>query len=96
VALGIPAVVADLPTIRAHFSADEVHFFEPGDASSLAAAIVQIARDPEAAARRVEAARTRYQDYRWQRNAATYTELLWRLAERPRRGRLTRRAPGSE
>jgi glycosyltransferase involved in cell wall biosynthesis len=96
VALGIPAVVADLPTIRAHFSSNEVCFFDPGDASSLAAAIVQVATDPEAAAARVEAARTRYQAYRWQRNAAVYTELVWRLAERRRRGRLVHRVAGSE
>ncbi len=86
VALGVPAVVADLPTIRLHFSEHEVCFFEAGDAASLAAALEHVASDPEAAARRAEAARERYEAYRWHRSAATYAELLWRLARERRRG----------
>jgi glycosyltransferase involved in cell wall biosynthesis len=48
VALGIPAVAADLPTIRGHFSETEILFFEPGSASSLARALESVAREPEA------------------------------------------------
>jgi glycosyltransferase involved in cell wall biosynthesis len=91
VALGIPAVVADLETIRAHFSDNEVWFFEPGDPLSLAAALERVATDPEAAAGRVAAARARYETYRWQRYADVYTELLWRLATQRRRGVAVRR-----
>src|SRR5262249_50922886 len=36
VVLGIPVVVASLPTLRAHFGDDEVAFFRAGDAGSLA------------------------------------------------------------
>jgi glycosyltransferase involved in cell wall biosynthesis len=86
VALGIPAVVADLETIRAHFSENEVWFFEPGNPVSLAAALQRVAADPDAAARRAAAARARYEAYRWQRYADVYTELLWRLAAQRRRG----------
>ncbi len=57
VALEIPAVCADLPTLRAHFTHDEVTFFKAGDAEALADAIVGIARDPAGARRR---ARTRF------------------------------------
>ncbi len=86
VALGIPAVVADLETIRAYFSDNEVWFFEPGDPLALAAALERVATDPQAAADRVAAARARYEAYRWQRYADVYTELLWRLAAQRRRG----------
>jgi len=86
VAMGIPAVAPRLPTIREHFSDEEVWFFEPGDAESLAAALVAVSADPEAAARRAENARSRYEAYRWPHSARTYTDVLWRLAEKRRRG----------
>jgi glycosyltransferase involved in cell wall biosynthesis len=86
VALGIPAVVAELPTIRAHFSENDVWFFEPGNPDSLAAALERVAADPAAASERAAAARARYETYRWQRYADVYTELLWRLAAQRRRG----------
>jgi glycosyltransferase involved in cell wall biosynthesis len=35
VAVGVPVVCAGLPTIREHFSDDELLFFEPGDATDL-------------------------------------------------------------
>jgi glycosyltransferase involved in cell wall biosynthesis len=85
-AIGIPAVAADLPTIRGHFSDEEVCFFEPGDAASLARALESVAADPASAARRAEAARGRYESYRWEHSARTYTDLLHRLARRRRRG----------
>jgi glycosyltransferase involved in cell wall biosynthesis len=93
VALGIPAVAADLPTIRGHFSETEVLFFEPGSASSLARALESVAREPEAATRRAAAARARYEAYRWHHSARTYTDLIWGLAERRRRGVDSQRPP---
>ena len=80
VVLGLPAVVADLPTLRRHFSESEVLFFEPGNAQSLASALVQVADDPAAALVRVEAARARYfEEYSWpvqaERLAAVYGGL---------------------
>jgi glycosyltransferase involved in cell wall biosynthesis len=85
-AMGIPAVAPDLPTIRGHFSDGEVAFFEAGNAASLAHALERVAADPEGAARRAEAARRRYESYRWEHNARTYVELLTRLARKRRRG----------
>jgi glycosyltransferase involved in cell wall biosynthesis len=79
VALGIPVVCADLPTLREHFSAEEVLFFRAGDADSLAEALLAVARKPEAAAERAERARQRYEDYRWPVQAARYTSVLERL-----------------
>jgi glycosyltransferase involved in cell wall biosynthesis len=76
VALGVPVVSADLPTIADHFSRDEVRFFRAGDARSLARALVDVANDPGAAAARARAARQRYENYRWERSARAYTTVL--------------------
>ena len=78
VALGIPVVSADLPTIRAYFSDDEVAYFRAGDASSLARTLVRTIQDPDAAKARAAAARVRYEAYRWPVNAARYTSVLQR------------------
>jgi glycosyltransferase involved in cell wall biosynthesis len=81
VALGIPAVVADLPTLRAHFSDEEVAFFAPGDAASLAEALLSVATSSRATGLR-ERASARYEDYRWPRQARRYVDLLERLERR--------------
>ena len=81
IALGIPVVSADLPTIRAHFDDSEIRYFRAGDAESLAEAILDVAQNPRDAAERVAAARARYEEYRWPGNAARYLALL--DAERP-------------
>lgn len=80
VALGIPVAVADLPTLRAHFSDEEVRFFRAGDPHALSQALLEIAADPEAARRRAVAARRRYEAYRWPTQAQRYVELLENLA----------------
>jgi glycosyltransferase involved in cell wall biosynthesis len=76
VALGIPVVCADLPTLREHFSDDEVLFFRAGDPGALAAALRAVARDRRAAAGRATAAQRRYNEYRWPLNATRYAAVL--------------------
>lgn len=80
VALGIPVVSADLPTIREHFADSEVRYFRAGDADALGAALLDVRRDPETAGQRAAAARQRYEQYRWPLNASRYAALLNRLA----------------
>jgi glycosyltransferase involved in cell wall biosynthesis len=82
VALGVPVVSADLPTIRAHFSADEIQFFQPGSAESLADALLAILLDPHRSAALVERARRRYQPYRWDVSAGQYLAILDHLSGR--------------
>jgi glycosyltransferase involved in cell wall biosynthesis len=79
VALGVPVVAADLPTIREHFSDEEVLFFRPGDAGALASALASLHLEPDAAAARAKAALERYEQYRWGANAERYARLLDRL-----------------
>jgi glycosyltransferase involved in cell wall biosynthesis len=57
-----------------------VRFFRAGDPSDLTQALVEIAADPDAARRRAEAARRRYERYRWPAQAERYVELLDSLA----------------
>jgi glycosyltransferase involved in cell wall biosynthesis len=82
VAMGIPAVACDLRAICEHFSEDEVAFFRAGDADDLARVLLEVARDPEAAAQRAAAARRRYEAYRWDAQARRYVDLLARLGDR--------------
>ena len=79
VALGIPAIAPDLPTIRSHFGDDEITYFAAGDSSALADAIVAVATNPGEAAERARSAHSRYQAYRWPESEAAYTGLLRRL-----------------
>lgn len=78
-ALGVPIVAANLLAVREHFSPDEVLFFAAGDASALAEALREVAAEPGAAQARAEAARRRYEEYRWSHSAARYVDLLERL-----------------
>jgi glycosyltransferase involved in cell wall biosynthesis len=80
VALGIPVVCSGLPTFQEHFGHDELLFFEPGSAESLRAALLETAREPEAAAARAAAARRRYEAYRWPVQSGRYAMVLARLA----------------
>jgi glycosyltransferase involved in cell wall biosynthesis len=80
VLLGVPVVSAGLPTLREYFSDEEVRFFEPGNAESLAEALLEVARDPHAASLRAERARLRYASYRWHVSRERYIGILDRLA----------------
>jgi glycosyltransferase involved in cell wall biosynthesis len=81
VVLGIPVVASDLPTLRRHFSADEVLFFRAGDPESLAEALAGVAGDYDAALARAASAHDRYRkEYDWERQARRYTGMLELLA----------------
>jgi glycosyltransferase involved in cell wall biosynthesis len=65
VALGIPVVVARLETLEAHFSPEEVTFFEPDDSASLAEAVAWVAGHPAEAREKASRARRRAEAYSW-------------------------------
>lgn len=80
--LGLPAVVARLETLEAHFSDDEVTFFLPGDATSLATALQWVAAYPAEAEAKAKRARERVaREYSWAANRARY--LAAAAGERP-------------
>lgn len=80
VSLRVPVVVAELETLAAHFSPEEVTFFTPGDSESMANAIRWV-HDHRAEAR-AKAARAleRAEEYSWNRGRrqllALYEDLL--------------------
>jgi len=79
--LGVPIVTVDRPSIREYFSPRELRFFRAGNADDLAEALREVAAAPEVAAARAEAARRRYDEYRWSLSARRYVELLDRLSQ---------------
>jgi glycosyltransferase involved in cell wall biosynthesis len=76
VGLEIPAVVARLETLEAHFGSDEVTFFEPGDSKSLASAIAWVAEHPLEARAKAERAKVRAQEYSWSESRTRLLEAL--------------------
>jgi glycosyltransferase involved in cell wall biosynthesis len=83
VAIGLPAVVARMPAVEAHFDETMVAWFQPGDPADLARALVDCARDPAAAAARADRARAVYEErYAWPVMARRYVGLVERLADR--------------
>jgi glycosyltransferase involved in cell wall biosynthesis len=84
VALGIPVVSADLPTIREHFGDSDVLFFRAGDADALTAAVLEVRREPEAATLRARSALATYERYRWDLQATRYAGVLERSSRRGR------------
>lgn len=81
VVLGIPVVASDLPTLRSHFSDEEVAFFRAGDPEALARVLANVADDYNAALARAAAARDRYTaSYRWEQQARRYVQMLELLA----------------
>ena len=84
VALEIPVVCSELPTIREHFPDGELRYFRPGDARSLADALLETALEPETRDVRVRRALARYESYRWPIHAARYEHVIARSpATRP-------------
>ena len=57
VAMGVPVIATDLATFRSHFSETAIRYVPGGDATALAAAIRELAADPDGAARQAVEAR---------------------------------------
>ena len=75
----MPVVASRWPTYQHYFPEDAVSYFAPGDPLALAAAVVSIWRDPEAARRRAARASSLYQQYRWQVQRRTYLDVYRQL-----------------
>jgi glycosyltransferase involved in cell wall biosynthesis len=80
VSLNVPVVVSRLETLAAHFASDEVTFFEPDDAESLAEAIAWVAEHPAEARKKTERAQRRAEAYSWPASRARLLETLSRPA----------------
>jgi glycosyltransferase involved in cell wall biosynthesis len=79
-ALQRPVVASRLDSVVAYFPDDAISYFEPDDANDLARRLNEVIADPQASAKRVEAATRLYEAYRWseekQKYLAVYSSLL--------------------
>lgn len=73
VAVGIPVVCVRLETLAAHFSEDELLFYEPASVADLSAKLAQALTEPAGMSARADLAGERYARlYSWQRNSAVF------------------------
>jgi glycosyltransferase involved in cell wall biosynthesis len=79
VALDIPAIVTRTPAVEAYFDESMVRFVPAEDPDALAAAIVELARDPEAREAIARNAVRFREQHDWTRSAAEYVGLVRRL-----------------
>jgi glycosyltransferase involved in cell wall biosynthesis len=64
-AMGKPAVVTDIPAIKAYFDDNSVMYYEPDNEHDLAHCILELYRNPEKRAALAASASAVYQQYRW-------------------------------
>jgi glycosyltransferase involved in cell wall biosynthesis len=99
VAVGVPVVVSRLQTLSAYFSPDEVSFFEPDDAGSLAGAVRWVYEHPNEARARASRAALRAEEYSWSRGRRdlihTYKRLVGEADDGLARSRPTAAATDS-
>jgi glycosyltransferase involved in cell wall biosynthesis len=84
-AMGKPVVASNLPMVERTFPPGSVATYEPGDAESLATAIVAIVDDPAARAGAVARAAALVAEAAWEVEAVGYVALVDRLARDPAR-----------
>jgi glycosyltransferase involved in cell wall biosynthesis len=75
VALGIPVIVSDTPTIRSHFDDGMVCFAAPGDPADLARKMIEM-RDPARQARVAAAASRFTAEHTWEQERTRYLSLV--------------------
>ncbi|HEX2194703.1 MAG TPA: glycosyltransferase [Candidatus Limnocylindria bacterium] len=84
-AMGVPVVASDLRTFRAHFTDEAIRYVPGGDPAALAAAIAELAADPQRAAALGAEARRQAAAYAWEEQARRYVAIVEGLAARQRR-----------
>ncbi|HEY2523547.1 MAG TPA: glycosyltransferase family 4 protein [Candidatus Binataceae bacterium] len=82
-ALGVPTIAARLRTIEHYFGERAVRFFEPGDRDDLAAAIVELYRDPARRAELARNARRAAERIGWPVQRAEYYRAVDALLRKP-------------
>jgi glycosyltransferase involved in cell wall biosynthesis len=75
-AVGVPTVCSRLPAIEEHFPSDALAYFEPGDASGLAAQVRRLLADPAAAGRQAARAKESMRVLSWDTAATRYLAAL--------------------
>jgi glycosyltransferase involved in cell wall biosynthesis len=71
---GKPVIATRLESVSAYFPPDSICYVEPDDAESMAAAIVELARNPDLRERFVRNSRALYEEYGWDRQAELFLD----------------------
>lgn len=85
VAMGLPAVVGDVPSIRRAFAEYEVMYYDTGDALQLAQHVIRMHHDPKPAAEMAGRAQKTYRKYTWDVMRDVYIAIHDGLLEPPAR-----------
>jgi glycosyltransferase involved in cell wall biosynthesis len=83
IALGLPVICSDIPTMRLYFSDDELLFFEPDNAEDLAQAMRALLTDPAAAAERAARSRRKLDELGWPAQKEMLVQTVEALAGSP-------------
>jgi glycosyltransferase involved in cell wall biosynthesis len=81
VVLGRLVVASRLPTVEHYFGPEGLAYYEPGDASSLAATLQRLVADPALRDRLLEEGAARLRAISWESQAAGYVRLVRSLAD---------------
>lgn len=87
VSMGVPVVLSRWSTFLHYFPNDSATYFEAGNASDLARALIALCCEPELATARAKQATDRYQQYRWTVQKETYLGLYRDLVTKRAGGR---------
>ena len=82
VAVGVPAIVARTSATAHYFDDTMVRFFTPGNVDELAAAIVELAHEPDLGRHRALRAMAFTEQHPWRATADAYASLVDQLASR--------------
>jgi glycosyltransferase involved in cell wall biosynthesis len=74
-----PVVATRLPAVEQYFGQDALSLYEPGDADSLATAILRLVDDPAERSARVERTMARVRELAWEKQAEAYLGVVKRL-----------------
>jgi glycosyltransferase involved in cell wall biosynthesis len=86
-AMGKPVVASRLPSVAGYFAPDTLAFYDPGDARSMADAILRLVDEPTETAARVASTAERIEELSWARQFAAYRGVVEQLQARRSAGR---------
>jgi glycosyltransferase involved in cell wall biosynthesis len=75
ITVGLPGIISRLRAVEAYFDEDGLYFFEPGNAESLARAILDLYQHPDKRRRLVENSQRLYKQYKWEQQREIYLSV---------------------
>jgi glycosyltransferase involved in cell wall biosynthesis len=76
---GLPCIISRLKAVEAYFDENSLYFFEPGDAESLAKAMLDMYQHPDKRRSLVENSQRLYAQYKWEQQKKIYLSVYHEL-----------------